>query len=152
MVDVAFTPQINEFRGERSVQMNILDIRPSCSAECSTDTCAYRALRQDCLTAETAAELYPDRNMLATVWRYLAASGEMLQESPLCLCRKIVRWSGVPLSLGQLMTCLDIFRDVELLTIDRHHKYITIRLTPGPNKADLNESPTLQRLLRAKES
>ena len=152
VVDVAFTPQINEFRGERSVQMNILDIRPSCSAECSHDTCGYRALRQDCITAEAAAALYPDRNMLATVWRYLAASGEALQESPLCLCRKIVRWSGAPLSLGQLMTCLDIFRDVELLTIDRQHKYITIRLTPGPNKADLNASPTLQRLLRAKES
>jgi hypothetical protein len=50
------------------------------------------------------------------------------------------------------MTCLDIFRDVGLLHTDRHHKYITIRLTPGPNKADLNESPTLQHLLRAKES
>ena len=32
VVDVAFVPQINEFRGERSVQMNILDIRPYCSA------------------------------------------------------------------------------------------------------------------------
>ena len=152
VVDVAFTPQINEFRGERTVQMNILDIRPSCSAECSHDTGAYRALRQNCLTPEAAAALYPDRNMLATVWRYLAASGDRLQESPLCLCRKIVRWSGAPLSLGQLMTCLDIFRDVELLHIDRHHKYITILLTPSPNKADLNESPTLQHLLRAKES
>ena len=70
----------------------------------------------------------------------------------MCLCRKIVRWSGAPLSLGQLMTCLDVFRDVDLLHIDRHPKYLTIRLTPGPQKADLNESPTLQRLLRAKES
>ena len=152
VVDVAFTPQINEFRGERTVQMNILDMRPSCSAECTHDTCAYNALRNDRLTPEAAAALYPDRNTLALVWRYLAASGEQLQEAPMCLCRKIVRWSGKPLSLGQLMTCLDIFRDVELLQISRHHKYITIRLTPGPQKADLNESQTLQRLLRAKES
>ena len=34
VVDVAFTPQINEYRGERTVQMNVLDIRPSCTACC----------------------------------------------------------------------------------------------------------------------
>ena len=27
------------------------------------------------------------------------------------------------------------------------HKYITIRLTPGPQKADLNQSATMQLLL-----
>ena len=152
VVDVAFIPQINEFRGERSVQMNVLDIRPSCSAECSPDTSGYRALKENRITPATASAIYPDRAMLAMVWRYLAASGESLQENPMCLCRKIVRWSGKPLSLGQLMTCLDIFRDVELLRIHRQHKYITIHLTPGTQKADLNDSQTLQRLLQAKES
>ena len=152
VVDVAFIPQINEFRGERSVQMNVLDIRPSCSAECSPDTSGYRALKENRITPATASAIYPDRAMLAMVWRYLAASGESLQENPMCLCRKIVRWSGKPLSLGQLMTCLDIFRDVELLRIHRQHKYITIYLTPGTQKVDLNDSQTLQRLLQAKES
>lgn len=153
LVDVAFTPQINEFRGERSVQMNVLDIRPSCTAECSPEASGYRALLDDRLTADIAAALLPERATLAMVWHYLAAfSASPLQESPLCLCRKIVRWTGKPLSLGQLMTCLDIFRDVGLLEIRRMHKYITIRLTPGTEKADLNESQTMQRLLRAKES
>ena len=152
LVDIAFTPQINEFRGERTVQMNILDIRPACSADCSPETGGYRALRENRITRETALSLYPERATLAMVWRYLAASGTSVQESPLCLCRKIVRWSGRPMSLGQLMTCLDIFADVGLLQTQRMHKYISIRLTPGPQKADLNESETLQRLLHAKES
>ena len=152
VVDVAFAPQINEFRGERTVQMNILDIRPCCSAECSPETAGYRALRENRLTPGVAAALLPDRAALAMVWRYLAASGETIQESPMCLCRKIVRWSGKPMNLGQLMTCLDIFREVGLLQTQRHHKYITIRLTPGPQKADLNESSTLQQLQKAKES
>ena len=152
VVDVAFVPQINEFRGERTVQLNILDIRPSCSAECCPDTAGYRALKEGRLTKALAESLYPDRATLALVWRYLAASGDSLQEYPICLCRKIVRWSGKPLSLGQLMVCLDIFRDVELLQIRKHHKYITLRLTPGPQKADLNESQTLQQLLQWKES
>ena len=70
----------------------------------------------------------------------------------MCLCRKIVRWSGQDLSLQQLLTCLDIFREVGLLRIYRHHKYIAISLTPGTEKADLNTSNTMQTLLRAKES
>ncbi len=151
-VDVAFNPQINEFRGDRTVQMNVLDIRPSCTAECSADTAAYVRLRRGSLDAATAGTLLPDRQMLGQVWRYLAGLGRPIQESPICLCRKIVRWTGQPLSLGQLLTCLDIFRDVGLLETQRLHKYITIRLTPGPNKADLNSSETMQKLLRAKES
>ena len=152
VVDVAFTPQINEFRGERTVQMNVLDIRPCCTAECSPDTAAYRALRSGHLTRQTAQSLCPDRNTLALVWRYLAASGREVQETPLCLCRKLVRWSGKPMSLGQMLACLDIFRDVGLLEMHKLHKYITIRLTPGSEKADLKESETLRQLLQAKES
>ena len=152
LVDVAFTPQINEFRGERSVQMNVLDIRPACTAACSAEMGAYHALQQHRLTAELAASLTPDRATLGTVWRFLAACPSPIRENPMCLCRKIVRWSGTPLSLGQLLTCLDIFRDVGLLTSQRAHKYLSIHLTPGTEKADLNRSQTLQTLLNAKES
>ena len=152
LVDVAFNPQINEFRGERTVQMNVLDIRPSCAAPCSPDTAAYQALVQNRLTAATAVALLPDRATLATVWRYLAAIPGPIQESPMCLCRKIVRWSGNPLSLQQMLTCLDIFADVGLLQSQRLHKYITIHLTPGAEKADLTRSQTMQILLQAKES
>ena len=152
LVDVAFNPQINEFRGERTVQMNILDIRPSCTAPCSPETGAYQALIRNQLTAAAAGALLPDRATLATVWRYLAAIPGPIQESPMCLCRKIVRWSGNPLSLQQMLTCLDIFSDVGLLQTQRLHKYVTIRLTPGAEKADLTRSQTMQILLHAKES
>lgn len=150
VVDVAFTPQVNEFRGERSVQMNVLDIRPSCAADCSPDSSAYRQLLSGDLTRDTAFLLLPDRNTLGLIWRYLAADPSgIIQESPLCLCRKIVRRTGKPLTLGQLLTCLDIFQDVGLLALERQHKYITIRLTQGSGKADLTQSQTMQRLLRA---
>ena len=151
LVDVAFTPQVNEFRGTRTVQMNVIDIRPSCSAECLPDAAPYRDMQRGNLTPGEAAALLPDRKMLALVWRYLDAANPV-QESPVCLCRKIVRWSGKPLNLGQMLTCLDIFRDVGLLTVQRQHKYVSIRLTPGEGKADLSRSQTMQRLLHAKES
>ena len=152
-VDVAFVPQINEFRGDRSVQMNVTDIRPSCKAECLPQMNGYRELCSGTLTKEQANVLLPDRAMLAIVWKYLSGVGqEELQENPMCLCRKIVRWSGQPLCLGQLMTCLDIFADVELLQLQRLHKYIVIRLANPQNKVDLNQSRTMQRLKAAKES
>ena len=151
VVDIAFNPQINEFRNERTVQMNVLDIRPSCAVPCSSETSDYRAMLAGTLTPELAAQLLPDRAMLATVWRYLAAMPGPIRETPMCLCRKIVRWSGSPMRLGQLMTCLDIFCDVELLQIQRLHKDLTICLTHGSRKADLTQSQTMQRLMKMKE-
>ncbi len=152
VVDIAFNPQINEFRGERTVQMNVLDIRPSCNAPCSPEIGGYRALHSGTVSADIAAALLPERATLAMVWRYLASASAPIQETPMCLCRKIVRWSNTPLSLGQMMTCLDIFSDVGLLQTQRLHKYLSITPTPGSTKADLNQSRTMQILLQAKES
>ena len=133
LVDVAFNAQINEFRGERSVQMNVLDIRPSCSVESSPEMLEYPRLRTG-LTPAAAEALLPDRVTLGDVWRYLAAAGPSIQENPICLCRKIVRRSGRPLSVGKLLTCLDIFADVGLLKTRRLHKYIRIDLVPARGK------------------
>ena len=152
LVDVAFQPQVNEFRGERAVQMNVIDIRPSCAAPCDTDASGYARLRCGQLDAAAAGDLCPDRATLGTIWRYLASLGHPVQISPICLCRKIIRWSGAPLSVGQLLVCLDIFRDVGLLRLERFHKYISIELNPSQGKADLNNSQTMQALLCAKES
>jgi single-stranded-DNA-specific exonuclease len=151
LVDVAFNAQINEFRGERSVQMNVLDIRPSCSAEADPELYEHARIRSG-ISPASAGKLLPDRQTLGDVWRYLAASGASLQENPICLCRKIVRRSGRPLSVGRLLTCLDIFADVGLLSLQRQHKYIRIDLNQTSGKADLNQSKTMQLLLQAKGS
>ena len=151
LVDEAFIPQINEFRGEQTVQMNIQDIRPACSAAVCCDTEGYSRLQSGTLDAQTAEKLLPDRAVLGMVWRYLSARSSDLQETPVCLLRKIVRWSGIPLSLGQLLTCLDIFADVGLLEVRHQTKYITIRLIPTQSKADLNTSRTMQYLNSFKE-
>ena len=132
--------------------MNVQDIRPHCIAATSPDTKDYRALTRGELTRERADRLLPDRATLAMVWRYLSGVSHPVQESPVCLCRKIVRWSGSSLDTDQMLICLDIFADVGLLCLDRHHNDIMVRLTSGEGKADLNQSQTMQRLLRLKES
>ena len=152
-VDVAFHPQINEFRGERTVQMNVTDIRPSCAAECSCECDSYQALLAGTITPRQAEGLLPDRPTLGIIWRYLSnfCTGT-LEETPICLCRKIVRWSGCPLRLEKLLVSLDIFSDVGLLQTQHHHKHISVRLIPRQEKADLNQSRTMQHLLAVKES
>ena len=153
LVDVAFQPQINEFRGERSVQLNIMDIRPSCKARVGTEYGGYHRLHSGTLSATEADALLPDRATLATVWRYLAGCGDnSIQEAPICLCRKIVRWSGAALDLGRLMVCLDIFSDVGLLRLQNTTKHLVIHLNPVKEKADLQQSATMQQLLQLKES
>ena len=153
LVDVAFSPQVNDYRNERTVQMNILDIRPHCQADCAVTTANYRALWAGELTAKAAESILPDRATLGAVWRYLAAAPQgRLREDPICLCRRIVRWSGMPLSLEQLLVCLDIFADVELIAKEHCRKHITIQLLPQQEKADLTQSRTMQQLTAAKES
>ena len=151
VVDVAFQPQVNEFRGERNVQMNVLDIRPSCRAACGMDSTLYRKLQLGTLLPREAACLLPDRAVMGNVWRYLATF-DSLRETPDCLLRKIVRRCGTAMDISQLMVCLDIFRDVALLQYHRNGKYLTIYPAVTREKADLQQSATLQRLLHLKES
>ena len=152
VVDVAFQPQVNEFRGVRSAQLNILDIRPHCEAECECDAAPYRRMRSHTASSEELATLLPDRSLLAAVWKYLASTGSnIIQESSMCLCRKIVRRSGLSMSLSQMLVCLDIFADVELLAVERQHKNLIITLAAPGQKADLSSSRTMQ-MLQGKES
>ena len=150
LVDVAFIPQVNEFRGERTPQMNVTDIRPSCDAEADCCCTGYRELQNGSLRADLASQLLPDRATLGLVWRYLAGC-KKINEMPMCLLRKIVRWSGKPMTLGKLLVCLDIFADVGLISVQRLHKTLTIELLPCQQKADLNTSKTMQILMAAIE-
>ena len=151
LVDVAFVPQVNEFRGERTPQMNVTDIRPACSAEASCCCAGYRELQLGRITPSLAENLLPDRATLGLVWRYLAGCGTV-KETPMCLLRKIVRWSGKPMTQGMLLTCLDIFADVRLIQVQHIHKNLSVQLLPCTEKADLNTSKTMQILMAAKET
>ena len=76
----------------------------------------------------------------------------MVRETPICLCRKIVRRAGVEMDTSLLLTCLDIFSDVGLLQQQRMNKHLQIQLNTVDGKADLQQSSTMQRLLQLKES
>ncbi len=151
VVDLACTLQINEFRGSRSVQVNLLDVRPSCPCPCSADPTDYTLLKQEHLSPAAAAAMLPSRQTLGDIWRYLSHLGPTCTGDPVCLCRKIVRHTGRPLDLSQLLACLDIFQEAGLLQKERQHRCLSITLIATHGKADLSQCRTMQLLERLKE-
>ena len=154
-VDIAFTPQINEFRGFRSVQLNLADIRP-CQEQRQTaarELDLYeRYCRDGVLTPEDADSLLPVRSEFVAVWRYLTANSRenCLQEELSCMSRKIIRASGVPVTMTRARVCLDVFAEQGLIALRRYPKYYSIRITSDGHKVNLDDSPIIRRLKHRK--
>ena len=144
-VEVAFTPQINEYRGTRSVQLNLIDIRP-CSRtreQLHTESALYRRLSShEALSAPEAAALTPSREEFVAVWKYLSANADCgsLSEDASCLSRKISRLCGLPASPMRTRVCLDVFCERGLIDLHARRQELHIRLTGGGKKVDLNSS------------
>ena len=155
-VEVAFTPQINEFRGLKSVQLNLVDIRPDQLSR--TRSGQGQALFEkfqtgQALSAAEVAALLPGREDFAALWRYLTAHAQqkMLLEDLSCLSRKLAR-AGRPMPPGRLRVCLAVLEERGLMTVEVVRERMRIRLLSRPgSKVDLNQSPLLQSL-KAQES
>ena len=150
MVEAAFIPQVNEFRGTRSVQLNLVDIRP-CSAwrqAMDRDRAVYSRYCKGTLTCGEAVTLIPPRQEFAAVWRYLSANARdgMLTDDPELLARKIARSADLPCSFVRTRVCLDVLEERGLIHLEAGSRTVSIRLTPGPGKVDLQRSAILIRL------
>lgn len=141
LVDLAFCPQINEFRGRRSVQLLIHSIRP---ADLML-TCRRISMLDQCSAAE-AAELRPDRTDFSRLWRGLLACGGTLSgtmDEIATVCRP---WVSYP---PKLYVCLDTFRELNLLHLEQNDAQFTIILHPAAEKVDLFSSNLMQMLSRS---
>lgn len=150
-VDLAFTPQINEYRGQRMVQLNLVDIRPDESARSAQDearTLYARHRAGDALSMAEAEELLPCRKDFIAVWRYLTAHAEngWLQEEAGCLSRKIARYAAAPCCPGKTWVCLEVFAEQGLLVLEQRPRMLRIRLTSEGKKVDLEQSQILRHL------
>ena len=154
-VDVAFTPQINEIRGTRSVQLNLVDIRPDRGSReqyCNDRQIYDRFVRNQWLAGWEAGLLLPERCDFTAVWRYLVANvqEQQLVEDLGCLSRKIARYAGAPCSPGRLQICLDVFRERGLLSFEAGHGRVRIHLSNPTVKVNLEQSPIIIKLKQQK--
>ena len=150
-IDIAFTPQVNEYRGVRSVQLNLVDLR-MCRSERERDAAQEaiydRLSAHGPISSQEAAQLLPERSEFAMVWRYLIAncSGGELIENAACLCRKIAHATGRACSLMRTRICLDAFNELGLIELQQHPKYLHIRITSDGRKVDLSQSSVVRYL------
>lgn len=153
-VDVAFVPQINEYREIRSVQLNLMDIRPCRQSlqEAGSQAALYQRFLQRSLTGHDAAQLLPLRSEFIAVWRYLVANAaqEPLVEEFTCLSRKILRSTDTPLTMAKTHICLDVFAEQGLIQLSRQAGHYCIRITNNGQKVDLSASAIIKELKKTK--
>ena len=148
--DVAFYPQINEYRGSRTVQLHLVDLRPAWPAQCRQERDLYRRFRAGgTLTPAEAEEMLPQRNAFADLWRYVASRNGQVTDDPVRLARRVAREGDGEESVLRTLICLDALEELDLLTVEKlpgDSLRIVLKKTRGRSKAALNQAPVMKRL------
>ncbi len=145
-VDLAFTPQINDFRGRRSVQLVIQDLRPTpCSYQRDRSILRkYRSGRP--LTALEAQALIPSRVEFEGLWRYLRAQGGTVVDNLGSVTRGCAQWSGAEESLCRTQIGLEVFQERGLIALEGRREDLRVTVLPHGGKVELEASPILVQL------
>ena len=151
-LDIAFSLQINEFRGSRTVQLQMVDCKPSHSIAVLNQQLYRRYRSGSPLSRLELDQLIPERRDFVAVWRYLTsiATDGLLQDSPIRLTQKIARSSGGREDLGRTMVCLEVFRERGLIEFRGSPESLSITIHKTDHKVDLEASEILIRLRRQK--
>ena len=142
-LDVIFTPQINEFRGGRTVQLQLCDLRPS-PPRAQLEQELFQRLRDgEALSQWEAGLLLPTRHDFTRLWRFLehTCGGDGADAGP-ALLRQAARQSDGRCSYGRTLVCLWVMEDRGLLVRDSRR----LRLCRPAQKVDLDQAPLMRRL------
>ena len=147
-VDVAFTPQVNEYRGWRSVQFQVCDLRPALTRAQAERALFEKFRRGEALTRREAAALLPSREEFVVLWRYLKghAGQSPLEETAHRLARNIARSAGRRETVMRTLVCLEVFDERGLIQLEHTTDHLHIALRTVEGKVDLDESWIMRRL------
>ena len=153
-VDAAFHLQINVFRGNTSIQLQMLDIRPSLTPSKSEEEALalLERLKEDApLTAQERSRLRTSREALGRLWRELArrTGGEEITVATLPFLRELAGALGGGEVFLRCALGLAVFADRGLIECRREEGLLHLRLCAGGKKVDLTTCPLLQRLSQA---
>lgn len=154
-VDILFRLGINEYQGNTSLQMTVVDMRAS---EDDGEELARQKRRYAEIEAggafTRAEDILPDRAGCAAVWRYLRREATLGHENfPVWRLLNRLNQTGTgQYNYCKLMWSLRIFEELELLTVtepvpDR----LTVRFRTGASGKSLDDSHLLQELNRRAE-
>ena len=148
-VDVAFCPQINEFRGTRSVQLQVLDLRPALSRAQMERAVYEKYSRGECLTPGEVQVLLPSRGDFVDLWRWLerqSTACTVVEDTPARIARSVSRATRQREAPVRTMLCLEVMEERGLITLNRRTDRIQITLRRVEQKVDLEASDIIRRL------
>lgn len=145
MADFAFEPVINEFRGNRSVQLFLRDVRPSKRHIEKEKEICESFFSGNGLTVREKHHILPKRTDFARVWRYISSCSKPLSGDMDDIVFEIAFDSGI-CNTGKTYVCLKVFDELDLLSLNESDGKINIVLTDKTKKVDLNSSIFISRL------
>jgi len=150
-VDIAFHLQVNDFRGNRTVQLQVIDLRPSVVPSQrereNLELCA--ALIDGCaVSAQEAARLMPGREQFVRLWQSLSqiSGGKVYCADYLPSLRMFSASLGGAEAFLRTQVCLEVFAERGLIRMSRREEQIELEIHRG-SKVVLEESRHMQRLM-----
>ncbi len=151
-VDVAFYPQINDFRGMRSVQLQVVDLRHALTRAQMEQSIYEKYRRGEVLTSREARSLLPTRTEFVCLWRYLErqCAGRLTMEDTVArITRGSARSGRQTERPDHVLVCLEVMEERGLISLERQADRLQITLRRLEHKVDLNASSILRRLREA---
>ena len=151
-VDVAFYPQINDFRGVRSVQLQVVDLRHAMTRAQLEQSIYGKYRRGEPLSPQEAQSLLPTRAEFVCLWRYLerqCAGQTFLEDTLARIAQKSARSGGQSERPNHTLVCLEVMEERGLISLERQSGRVQITLHRLEHKVDLNASAILRRLREA---
>lgn len=142
IIDVAFTPQINEFGSKFGVQLLMTDLRPAQEKLAKQ----WQLTQLDSWSKEQAQTLLPHRSDFANLWRYLKAKKIPLEMEPWALTRDVARSYGGSENMARTLIALRGMAEQGLLTWEPSLDKVQITLESNPDKVDLEQAPVMLKL------
>ena len=151
-VDVAFYPQINDFRGIRSVQLQVVDLRHALTRAQLEQSIYEKYRRGESLSPDEAQSLLPTRAEFVCLWRYLerqCAGQTSLEDTVARIARGSARSGGQSERPNHTLVCLEVMEERGLISLEHQCGRVQITLHRLEHKVDLNASSILRRLREA---
>ena len=142
-LDLVFSPQLNEFRGSRAVQLQICDLRPA-PTRAQLEQELFRRLREgEALSRWEAGLLLPSRQDFTRLWRFLerTCAGGGVSAGP-SLLRQAARQPDGRWAYGRTLVCLHVMGERGLLRIEESE----LRLCRPERKVDLEQAELMRQL------
>ena len=153
-VDVVFYPQINDFRGGRSVQLQVVDLRLAPSRAQLEQAIYDKYSRGEELTMEEARFLLPSRGDFVGLYRWLERQSTgctVVEDTPARIARAVSRATRQREIPARTMLCLEVLEERGLIDLNRRTGRVQITLRQVEEKVDLEASEIIRRLRRILE-